>query len=75
MLKISIGNAFCSVVEIRLNVGGLRKKSTISWSYDITLYVWKSNCALTPIAREFPSQCIVDILYSSKCCCAAIIPC
>ena len=39
MLKISIGNAFCSVVEIRLNVGGLRKKSTISWSYDITLYV------------------------------------
>ena len=28
--KKRIGNAFCSVVEIRLNAGGLRKKATIS---------------------------------------------
>jgi len=35
MQKISIGNVFCSVAELRLNDGGFRKKPTISWTYDI----------------------------------------
>jgi len=30
---------------------------------------------LCTIAKEFPPQCIVDILCSSKFCCIAIIPC